>query len=371
MQDQAGAPRFIPGLELSERFYQETVRPLLDRHFPGLRYAAGLLGPGSEVLGYDTERSADHDWGPRLFLFLPARSPVAAPRIVDQLRRSLPHRFLGYPTNFSLPGPDGARVMAPTDIGPVDHRVTVMTVEQILTERLGVASVERLDPIEWLLFSEQALLEVTAGAVFHDWIGSLSRARDLLAYYPYDVWLYLLAAQWMRISQQEPFVGRAGEVADEFGSALIAAGLVRDLMRLAFLLERRYAPYSKWLGTAFSRLAVAPRLQPMLVAALAARGWQEREAALGRAGEILAGMQNELGLAAPQPARVSPFHDRPFQVIHGERFAAALQDQIRDSRVRRWPPYIGSVDQFVDSTDVLSNSQRRRALKALFEAAAS
>jgi hypothetical protein len=59
---------FVPGLQLSRAFYAEAVRPLLDEEFPGLRHAAARLGPGSEVLGFDTERSTDHDWGPRLEL---------------------------------------------------------------------------------------------------------------------------------------------------------------------------------------------------------------------------------------------------------------------------------------------------------------
>ena len=44
-------PKFIPGLELSQKYYWEIVRPLLDGQFPGLAHAAGLIGPGSEVLG--------------------------------------------------------------------------------------------------------------------------------------------------------------------------------------------------------------------------------------------------------------------------------------------------------------------------------
>jgi hypothetical protein len=63
---------FIPGLELAGEFYAEVVHPLLGQEFPGLRYAAALLGPGSEVLCFDTERSTDHDWGPRLQVFLGA-----------------------------------------------------------------------------------------------------------------------------------------------------------------------------------------------------------------------------------------------------------------------------------------------------------
>ncbi|MFI9627561.1 hypothetical protein [Streptomyces sp. NPDC052042] len=40
-------------------------------------------------------------------------------------------------------------------------------------------------------------------------------------------------------------------------------------------------------------------------------------------------------------------------MLHAERFAAALTDRITDPAVRGLPP-IGAVDQFVDSTDVLT-----------------
>ena len=63
-------PAFVPGLELNRRFYEQVVRPLLDASFPSLPYAAALLGPGSETLGFDTEMSTDHDWGARMFIFL-------------------------------------------------------------------------------------------------------------------------------------------------------------------------------------------------------------------------------------------------------------------------------------------------------------
>ena len=61
---------FIPGLELSRRFFEEAVEPILETEFPGLRFAAALVGSGSEVLGFDTEMSSDHHWGPRVMLFL-------------------------------------------------------------------------------------------------------------------------------------------------------------------------------------------------------------------------------------------------------------------------------------------------------------
>jgi hypothetical protein len=50
---------FVPGVELARAFYQEVVAPRLG----GVRHSAARLGPGSDVLGYDTARSTDHDWG--------------------------------------------------------------------------------------------------------------------------------------------------------------------------------------------------------------------------------------------------------------------------------------------------------------------
>src|SRR5690606_38244721 len=62
-------PSFVPGLELSRLFYRDQVRPLLDQ-LGGPEHSAALIGHGSEVLGFDTERSTDHDWGPRVLIFL-------------------------------------------------------------------------------------------------------------------------------------------------------------------------------------------------------------------------------------------------------------------------------------------------------------
>ncbi len=46
---------FIKGLELSRDFFLDIAKPILDRHYPDLEYSAGLIGYGSDVLGYDDE----------------------------------------------------------------------------------------------------------------------------------------------------------------------------------------------------------------------------------------------------------------------------------------------------------------------------
>ena len=124
-------------------------------------------------------------------------------------------------------------------------------------------------------------------------------------------------------------MGRAGYAGDELGSALIASRLVRDVMGLCFLMERQYAPYAKWFGTAFRRLECAEALAPALRRAQTGATWREREEALCEAYRQLAVMHNRLGLTDPCPTDPAPFFGRPFQVIelHG-RFAERLRAPI-------------------------------------------
>jgi hypothetical protein len=207
---------------------------------------------------------------------------------------------------------------------------------------------------------------VTAGAVFRD-DGALGQAREALAWYPDDVWLWLLACQWRRIDQEEPFVGRTAEVGDELGSRVLCARLVRDAMRLCFLLERRYAPYAKWLGSGFRRLRAYEELGPLLEAALAADTCDEREAALVAAMETLARLHNEAGVTQPVEATARPFYDRPFRVLGSARFVTACLDEVSDDRLRALP-LVGGIDQLADSTDVHAYPRTFEKLDATYRA---
>ncbi|HEX8285273.1 MAG TPA: DUF4037 domain-containing protein [Pyrinomonadaceae bacterium] len=364
-------PEFIKGLELSGLFFEEAVRPALSSEFPSLRYAAALLGTGSEVLGFDTEMSADHGWGPRVDLFLDeADFDAARDAVKETLRRKLPHHFRGYPTSFTEPDPtdNGTQHLEARGAGPVNHKVELMTPRGFFLNYLAFDVERETEPADWLTFPEQKLRTVASGAIFHDEVG-LEELRQKFSYYPRDVWLYQLAAAWARVGQEEHLMGRAGSVGDEIGSALIGARLVRDLMRLCFLMERAYAPYPKWFGTAFDRLACAGELSPSLRAALAAETWQERERHLAVAYERVAGMHNALGVTDPLPTEPRDFFGRPFRVIELHGFAAALLARVEDERVRRIAARrpVGGIDLFSDSTDLVSHASWRATLRRLYE----
>jgi Domain of unknown function (DUF4037) len=370
------APPFLPGVELCRLFYAEAVRPLLG----DLPHAAARIGGGSDVLGFDTERSTDHDWGPRLELFL---RDGDGDGLSEMLSRRLPTRFRGWSTHFPDKG-ERVRWRADTD-GPVDHYITITDAGSWLTGRLGFDPRDGVTLLDWLCTPWQRLAEVTGGGLFHDDIGELTAVRERLAWYPDDVWRYVLACQWHRIGREESFMARAAEAGDDFGSRMAAARVAREVGRLVLLLGRVWPPYQKWLGLALrGRPDLALRGRPgfalreradlarvkavmrtdsvadRLDEALRAADVAGREEALCAALEAAGSRQNEVGLAPSVPAGRRWYHDRPYRVIGADRFAAALTAAIEDPRVAALSP-VGVVDQAFDSEDALSRPDLRRA----------
>lgn len=339
--------RFVSGAELSGAFYAEAVQPLLaDR-----QHSAGLLGWGSDVLGYDTERSTDHGWGPRLIVFL--EDDDAVDGVEAHLADGLPEHFRGWPVRFGW------------DAVPVSHHVAVTTLPRWLEGHLGVDATRGMTLLDWLLTPQQQLLGVVAGAVYADGSGALGKLRRRLAWYPDQVWRWLVACQWHRIGEEEAFVARTAEVGDQSGSAVCAARAARDIMRLALLLDRRYAPYQKWLGTAFAAIAHDDDLPSQLAGALHAPDAPRREAALAGAYTAIARRHNATGLTDPLPTTTGSFHSRPAAVLMADRFGEACAATVSDPTLNRLP-LIGAVDQVVDSTQVLSTPTTYRRLAALY-----
>jgi len=173
----------------------------------------------------------------------------------------------------------------------------------------------------------------------------------------------MLACQWQRIGQEEPFPGRCAETGDDLDSLVVTGRLARDVMRLCLLMYRRYPPYSKWLGTAFARLPGTVGLTASLTAAISAGGWPASEEHLCEAYEAVALMHNELGLTPPLDTRTRRFYDRPYRVIGAGQFAAALRAAVTDPRIRELP-LSGAIDQFIDSNDAADDLRFLRACVA-------
>jgi hypothetical protein len=315
-------PEFVPSRQLNAAFYDEVLRPQLDR----VRHSAGLLGWGSDVIGFDTERSTDHGWGPRVLLFT---EDGVDPGL------ALPETFRGWPVRF------GWDAVAPR------HHVTVHRLSDWLAERLGVDATGELSLVDWLMMPWQRLLEITAGVVFHDGLGELVPVQERLAWYPDDAHRFVIASQWHRLAEEEAFVGRTRELGDDEGAAIVEARLRRDLIRLALLLSRSYPPYSKWLGSAFARLGLDLPAGPAAFSAVAQ-------------------LHNASGLTDPLDPTLRDYYSRPYAVLDCGRFADAVRSGIEDVRLRSFP-MIGCVDQMCDSVDVLNDHGLLHELRHLYD----
>lgn len=333
------------GISVARAYWSEVVRPVLDAHRPGTPRAAARIGSGSEVLGLDDQMSRDHDWGLRLQIFVP-KGEQADVRAV--LRDHLPDEFGGLPTRFAFTGQD-ERALA----------VDVLSLGELISTKIGFDPRIEHTPLDWLSLTGQAALEMTAGAVFEDSDDELTSLRRALAWYPDDVWRYVVACDWKRIDQELPIMGRAADRGDELGSRIIAARLVDITMHLAFVLCRQWAPYSKWRGTMFASLALSDELRRALHDVLTTSDLHSRTDALVVALQELATMQSARGLASADPIGV-PFWGRPYLQID-QHLVPRLLDAIADPAVRALPAGLGSVEQRTDNVDLLVHAHLRRA----------
>lgn len=341
------------GIDLSQRFYEKVVGPILHDNFPYMAHAAARVGLGSEILGFDSEVSADHDYGPCVQLFLPAANfPTIAPAVMKALDSSLPLSFEGWPVRYSTnvrppSGDPGAGMLG------ADHGAELYTVAAWCNRFWGRQFPNELTTQDWLSYSEQTFLTITGGKVFRDDFGELASLRKRMAYFPRDVWLYKLAAQWGRIAEERAYVGRAGDAGDDIGSRVIAARMVGNIMRLAMLIERHYAPYPKWFGTAFSRLDCASDLKPMLDQVMRAEDWKAREAGLIEACSFAAELQIAKGVPGASIPSIGSIHTRPYQFVDSLAIFASLRSSIEDEELRQLPEF-GAADQFLTSNFVLA-----------------
>lgn len=330
-------PQDISGLELARTFYRDAVEPMLDRP-----HAAGLIGEGSEVLGYDDARSRDHEWGPRLQVFVDAAD-------VDRTRETIaahpPAEYGGYPTSwFSLLE------------GRSTHHIEVATAQQWLAARLPTIPWDRADAAAWLSIPQQHLLQLTAGELFRDDLGDMSRLRADYAWYPLDVWRWMIAAHWHLLGNIVPVIGRTLERGDERGARLHIGRACELMMEMAFLQERRYRPYAKWLGRAFDDLSASESLGPLLDRALQ----HADPTAISDALLLLARRHNGLRIAEEVTPVISDFavgiNDavRPYPVLNTPELIDATVDSIEDPRLRDLPR-VGSIDQLTHADDLLIN----------------
>ncbi len=285
-------------------------------------------------------------WGPRFYMFLDKKDIGLKDKIFQVLSENLPYTYEGYSVNFTEPDPNDCGVQHPQFIteGKVNPLVFIQTFDKYLIEQLGTSDLDNIKPFEWLAFSEHRLLSLVSGKLFVDGLNCAEKISKIKQY-PEDVKLYMIASCWNLISSEQAFVKRCGECGDEIGSQIICSRIVERLMRLCFLYKDTYAPYSKWFGTAFTKLDVDEKIKDTIQGALFAKDLKEREEKLVEAQALVADMHNDSRLTDFVDYKIESYFGRDIKVIFADKFVDATVKELKNT-VFENTPLIGTLSQF-------------------------
>lgn len=287
----------ISGLELSKCYYETYGKAMLKEQFPEYadRVAAGLVGHGSECLGFDDMCSKDHDFGPGFCLWLTEEDYEKVGQKMQEAYEELPKAFMGYPARNTSKRGGG--------------RVGVLSIPEFYEEFTGNGA--------WSEMEDEKLAMAVNGEVFDDPLGEFSAIREQLQNgMPFAVWKRRLANAVALTAQAGQYnYGRCKKRNDIVAANLALDEFVREGMRTAYLLNRRYMPYYKWAWRGLENLERLSELKPLFEQVLSSEG--ERESVVE---EICARLLEEL------KRQNLTYGEETFLELHVERILEAKEE---------------------------------------------
>lgn len=218
------------GLAQSYDFFKKEVYPLLESEFSDLlpHLAAGLVGKGSECLGFDDQYSRDHDFECKVLVF------VKAPDYFiynDKLMKAFSRLKNG--------------------------NVYVVPIQDYYAKYTGCANgPETLE--DWRAIPENFLATAVSGAIYFDNLGVFTEIRErLLNYYPEDLRLKHIAYHCLKLAQSGQYnYPRSIKRNDSVAAMLAIQEMLQHSMALIFAFNRKYMPFYKWQHRALKQLPI-------------------------------------------------------------------------------------------------------------------
>ncbi|MEM7034951.1 MAG: DUF4037 domain-containing protein [Chloroflexota bacterium] len=265
-------------IDISRDFFAQIVKPILEESFPEetAQTAFGIFGYGSEVLRMDDKFSRDHHWGLRIDALMPdAVFQEKSQAMMQVLAENLPESFQGHALREGHLA--GAGLSPDSLIACLDRTIGLQHAPKTY--------------IEWLNIPEEDIIHLTNGEVWHDPQGSFSAIRNTFnQYYPEPVRLRRIA-HWCRyFSGMGTYaLKRAILRQNEVYAVTRFATALRLGIQLAFLLDKQYFPYDKWLMAYFEKLPrLADPLMPLVQeSAQLSTSWERKLECLDEMADIL------------------------------------------------------------------------------------
>lgn len=233
----------MQGIDISRAFFEEYGKPMLENEFGEYadRIATGMVGHGSECFGFDDEISRDHDFAPAFCLWLTDEDERLFGFKLFRAYSKLPREFMGLKTAQKS-------LMGGNEFGV--H--TISDFYSKYTGRSGAPEHWR----DWLFTPSHYFAEATNGEVFCDPLGRFTEIREQIKNgMPEDVRLKKIASCALHMAQSGQYNYKRCIAHGERAAARLALDeFVRNAAELVFLLERKHAPYYKWIFRAMRGL---------------------------------------------------------------------------------------------------------------------
>lgn len=243
----------MKGLELSRLYFEEYGRKMLENKFaPYLdRIAAGLCGQGSERYGYDDDISKDHDYCAGFCLFISRKDDAEFGFELMKAYRSLPNEYMG--------------VSAKERTRAGSSRYGVIITEDYFSNLVG-ARFENLTAEDYLYTPSYYFADATNGSIFMDKGGKFTDIYNRIKHgMPEDVRLKKLAACAAGMAQSGQYnYSRIISHGEQGASVFALCEFVKFACMFIHLLNKRHAPYYKWLLRSTAELELCSDLSPSL-----------------------------------------------------------------------------------------------------------
>lgn len=205
-------------LTKSREFYEKYGSAMIREKFPEYesRIAVGMVGEGSDCFGFDDEVSTDHDYAVGFCMWLTNEDKDA---IGDELQAA----YDGLLKEHGI-----ERLKAPR----LEKRRGVFSIDEFYQEGA----------------EEYKLAEMVNGEIFRDDPGIFTAKRkELLEYYPEEVWRKKLATLLHAFSQYgQSNYARMMARRDYVTANLCVSKAIESALDIAYVLNKEYSPYYKW-----------------------------------------------------------------------------------------------------------------------------
>lgn len=277
----------MKGLDIAYRYYKEYGEEMIRSLFPEYegRIAVGLVGEGSECLGFDDELSRDHDFEAGFCLWITREDERLFGFKLERAYSKLPKEFMG--TVRQPLSPAGG------------NRHGVIVIEDFYGKFLGAPTAP--DTLERWLYTPSAMLRSASnGEVWRDDLSAFSSVRDVLKQgYPEDVRRKKLAAHLALAHQSGCYNYPRSLEREDVGAAYLSLfEFVRHVISAVYLLNNEYEPFYKW---AFRGLDSLGRLsdmkEPLLALAKGERSGAEMLSLVEKVSSSLIGEIRAQGLS--------------------------------------------------------------------------